>query len=182
MPFKDPDKAREANRLSYAKHKESRKAQLTEERRQAKIKYMAEWRESNRERHREGSKDWYRRNREDILKRQKAAMDLSKFEGGPLYLSKVLRNRLYIAIKRGYKSGSAVQDLGCSIEEFKAHIEKQFHSGMTWANHGMWHLDHIKPLASFDLSDREQFLQACHYTNYQPLLAFENLQKGKREI
>lgn len=49
---------------------------------------------------------------------------------------------------------------------------------MSWDNWGEWHLDHIQPLASFDLTDREQFLQATNYTNYQPLWALENIRKG----
>ncbi len=55
---------------------------------------------------------------------------------------------------------------------------------MTWDNYGLygWHIDHIKPLASFDLTDREQFLEACHYTNLQPLWAEENLSKGNKII
>jgi hypothetical protein len=48
---------------------------------------------------------------------------------------------------------------------------------MTWDNWTTdgWHIDHIKPLASsFDLTDRKQFLEACHYTNLQPLWAKDN--------
>lgn len=93
-----------------------------------------------------------------------------------------LRIRLHGAIKNGYKSGSAVRDLGCTIPELKIHLEKQFQPGMTWSNwsrHG-WHIDHIMPLSYFNLTDRKQFLQACHYTNLQPLWATENLQKSAR--
>ena len=51
---------------------------------------------------------------------------------------------------------------------------------MNWKNYGFrgWHIDHIKPLSSFDLSDRNQLLEACHYTNLQPLWWYENLSKG----
>jgi hypothetical protein len=48
---------------------------------------------------------------------------------------------------------------------------------MSWDNYGKWHLDHIIPLSSFDLTNREQFLKAAHYTNYQPLWAHENFMK-----
>ena len=84
------------------------------------------------------------------------------------------------AIKSNQKAGSAVRDLGCSIKEFKACIESKFQHGMTWDNHGFhgWHLDHIIPLSKFDLTDREEFLKACHYTNIQPLWAYDNLSKG----
>lgn len=95
-----------------------------------------------------------------------------------LRLGNNLRNRLNMAIKSKVRVGSAVRDLGCSIAEFRSHIAKQFTKGMTWSNHGEWHLDHKRPLASFDLANRAQLLQACHYTNYQPLWAKDNLAKG----
>ena len=62
------------------------------------------------------------------------------------------------------------------------YIEKQFRPGMSWANWGnrTWHLDHKKPLDSFDLTDEIQFQAACHFSNYQPLWATENLQKHNK--
>lgn len=83
---------------------------------------------------------------------------------------------------KSLRAGSAVRDLGCSIAALKAHLEAQFKPGMTWENHAIdgWHIDHIVPLASFDLTNREQFLKAAHYTNLQPLWAKENLSKGDR--
>ena len=93
-----------------------------------------------------------------------------------------LRSRLNKAIKGNYKSGSAVFDLGCSIDEFKVYMESKFQLGMSWGNWGRktWHIDHIKPLASFDLSDRDELLNACHYTNLQPLWAKDNMMKSDR--
>ena len=92
-----------------------------------------------------------------------------------------LRGRLRQALRGGFRVGSAVRDLGCTIEELKKHLESRFRPGMTWENWSPtgWHIDHIKPLASFDLTDRAQFLQACHYTNLQPLWAAENLRKDR---
>jgi hypothetical protein len=51
---------------------------------------------------------------------------------------------------------------------------------MTWDNYGERHVDHIRPLSSFDLTVREEFLQACHFTNLQPLWAEENISKGAK--
>lgn len=101
-------------------------------------------------------------------------------------LADLLRTRIRSAIKNNQKAGSAVSDLGCSIQEAKQYLESKFYhhpitgERMTWDNRGLygWHIDHIIPLISFDLSDREQFLKACHYTNLQPLWSEDNLSKG----
>ena len=95
-------------------------------------------------------------------------------------LAYYLRVRLNKALKGNYKSGSAVRDLGCSVEELKIYLESLFRDGMNWGNHGEWHIDHKKPLDSFDLTDRTQLLEACHYTNLQPLWAKDNLKKGNK--
>lgn len=99
-----------------------------------------------------------------------------------------LRTRLRSALKGNYKSGSAVEDLGCTIEELKQMLEKDFYPNpktgekMTWDNYGKfgWHIDHIIPLSSFDLTNRFQLLEACHYGNLQPKWWFENLEKGSK--
>jgi hypothetical protein len=93
-----------------------------------------------------------------------------------------LRSRLRLAVFNGQKSGSAVRDLGCSIEFFKVYIAMRFEADMSWENYGKWHLDHIKPLVLFDLTDRAQFLEACHYTNYQPLWGIDNISKGIKYV
>ena len=93
-----------------------------------------------------------------------------------------LRVRLNGVIRGKNKVGSAVRDLGCSVLEFQAYLESLFQPGMTWKNHGKygWHIDHKIPLSSFDLTNRSQFLQACHFSNLQPLWAVDNLKKCNR--
>ena len=104
------------------------------------------------------------------------------------HISTNLRSRLYQAVKGGYKSGSAVRDLGCSIPYLKGYLGGRFYTRatgevMSWKVYGFygWHIDHIKPLASFDLIDRVQLLEACNYINLQPLWSEDNLSKGDRE-
>lgn len=94
-----------------------------------------------------------------------------------------LRGRLNQAIKKSYKGGSAVRDLGCSIEEFKVYLECRFQPGMSWDNYGAggWHIDHIVPLCRFDLSSSMELKKACNYTNLQPLWANDNLEKRKTD-
>ena len=71
---------------------------------------------------------------------------------------------------------------GCKIDFLMGYLESKFTSGMTWKNHKLygWHIDHIIPLSSFDLTDRDQYLKACHYTNLQPLWAVDNIRKGNK--
>lgn len=87
-----------------------------------------------------------------------------------------------MAIRSNAKSGSAVRDLGCSIANLKLYLESKFTEGMSWDNYGRsgWHIDHIVPLSHYDLTDREQLLKACHFTNLQPLWAKDNYRKGAR--
>jgi hypothetical protein len=67
--------------------------------------------------------------------------------------------------------------IGCNIEQLKQHLQNQFKLGMSWDNHGKWHIDHIRPCASFDLSKPEEQRKCFHYTNLQPLWAEENISK-----
>ena len=118
---------------------------------------------------------------------EKAAYDTAyskmRREFDPAYkLTKNMRSRLHMAIKGNFKSGSAVRDLGCTIEEFKTYLEAKFLPDMTWDNWSKtgWHIDHVIPFASIDVTDREQLLPILHYTNLQPLWASDNLKKGAK--
>jgi hypothetical protein len=94
-----------------------------------------------------------------------------------------LRTRLNRAIKINQKKGSAIKDLGCSIEFLKQYIESKFYGKMTWKNWGeVWELDHIKALFKFDLMDRKQFLKAVNYKNLQPLTIKAHRIKTNREM
>lgn len=76
------------------------------------------------------------------------------------------------------KSTRTMELTGCSIQELRTHLESKFEEGMTWENHGEWHIDHIRPCASFDLLNVEDQRQCFHWTNLQPLWALDNLRKS----
>lgn len=82
--------------------------------------------------------------------------------------------------KKRKKHGEALRLLGCTIREFKAHLESKFTEGMSWENRGKWHLDHVAPLSSFNLTKLEDRQKAFHWSNYQPLWAKDNLSKGAK--
>ena len=97
-----------------------------------------------------------------------------------------LRNKLNQVLKNNSKHKSALELLGCTVEELKTHLQSQFVEGMTWDNHGtgfygkkQWHIDHIKPCIKFDLSKKSEQIKCFHYTNLQPLWAKDNLSKGR---
>jgi hypothetical protein len=79
------------------------------------------------------------------------------------------------------KSKHSIEYLGCNIEEFKEHIENQFVEGMTWENHGEWHIDHIIPI-KYEKPSLEEVIERLHWKNTQPLWATDNIAKGNRFI
>ena len=98
-----------------------------------------------------------------------------------------IRGRIRDALRGCRKPESVTKSLGCSIEELKVYLASMFYERntgevMTFRNYGYrgWHLDHVFPLASFDLTNKEEFLKAAHYTNLQPLWAEDNYAKGSK--
>ncbi len=70
--------------------------------------------------------------------------------------------------------------IGCSLDQLKVHIEKQFEEGMSWDNYGFygWHIDHIIPCVKFDLSKEEHQKECFNFKNLKPLWMKDNLAKG----
>jgi len=97
-------------------------------------------------------------------------------------IQKALMRRMYCAIKQQHsKKYQDTKTLtGCSVEYLKQHLESQFTEGMSWDNYGKFHIDHILPCASFDLSKPSEQKKCFHYTNLQPLWAADNLSKGAK--
>lgn len=98
-------------------------------------------------------------------------------------LSVNLRGRIHKALKwAGINKSEATKGLiGCPVVWLEAWIESQFKPGMTWENYGpVWHIDHIKPCASFNLADPEQQKICFHWSNQQPLFARDNISKGAK--
>lgn len=146
--------------------------------RKSKLKSYYNNHEKSKERARK-----YKRNNQEKLKTQNRIYANNKYHNDLNYrLVRLLRGRITKAIKRNSKYSTSLKLLGCSIEELKFHLEKQFTKGMSWENYGKWHIDHIKPCASFNLSLEAEQKICFHFTNLQPLWAKDNIRKSNKII
>jgi len=100
-------------------------------------------------------------------------------------MKETIRSRIYLCLKRNkiIKSQTLINLLGTNnMDLVWSHLKKQFKRGMTQKNHGKWHIDHIRPISSFNLHDPLQQRQCFHYKNMQPLWATDNLKKGNNYV
>ena len=165
------------------KIKEYQKAYY-EQNREKKKEYGKAYREQNREKKKEYHKAYRKQNRSKIriYQRNRFKTDIN------FKLGQNLRHRLRNALKGKSKSQNTLKLLGCSVDFVKKHLESQFQPGMSWDNYGnpngdhseCWHVDHIAPCSSFNLSDPEQQKKCFHYSNLQPLWAKDNLSKNAK--
>lgn len=174
--LKNKEKRSIYNKLYDLKNKEKRKKQ------------RLEWYYKNKELAKETNKKWRIKNKRKILDYNSCYFKIQRKINIQFKISSNLRTRVNDALKGKIKSQRTLELLGCSIEYLKKYLELQFKPGMSWDNYGQgfndkgmqeWHIDHIKPCASFDLSKPEEQKKCFHYTNLQPLWAKENQIKNK---
>ena len=140
--------------------------------------FMKGYYQANKETIDAARRAYYRANRKEH-NRNRTERRNRRYHSDPAYRILLLcRSRVRLALAGRDKAASTRGLIGCDIEHLKFHIESQFTNGMTWENQGEWHLDHIQPCASFDLTDPEQQKVCFHYTNLQPLWAEDNLKKS----
>lgn len=97
----------------------------------------------------------------------------------------LLRSRINGAIKKckGNKAFKSMELIGCTLDELRTHLEKQFTSEMNWKNHGkVWEIDHIKQVKDFDLTNPEEQKKCFHYTNLRPLNWLKNRKEQNRIV
>jgi hypothetical protein len=183
-----PEKRRESIRKYEAKQKEKRKLLnpnlITPKKLPKTIdpEILAKRVANNKAKKREYDKI-YRSKNLTKLNANNLAYTLKRIKVDPLFRAKAaIRAAVRNGIKHaGYiKKSKTTQILGCSLQEAKLHIEKQFKPGMNWLNHSLhgWHIDHIIPMAS--ATTEEEVIKLNHYTNLQPLWASENIKKSNK--
>jgi hypothetical protein len=126
------------------------------------------------------SREYYKKNRETRINFSKKYIKERRKIDINFNLRFILRSRITKCIKN--KKNTTMQLLGADIKTVRKHLESQFKEGMSWDNHSFtgWHIDHIIPISSFDLTDLEQQKKCFHYTNLQPLWAKDNFSKGSK--
>lgn len=148
------------------------------ERREARLKAMAKWlaKPGNLEIKRKAYHTWVASPEGRKVRREISTRNRQTINGT---ISNRIWARIAVALKVGFtKSADTLSLIGCSISDFKKHIESQFQSGMSWDNFAAWEIDHRVPLASFNLSDPEQQKLAFNYHNCQPMWVKPNRQKS----
>ncbi len=83
------------------------------------------------------------------------------------YVSNYIRDCL-----KSKKGGRSYKNfVSYSIDDLINHLESRFTKGMTWENHGEWHIDHIIPVSNFDFTDEKNIIICWSLENLQPLWA-----------
>lgn len=120
------------------------------------------------------SNQWQKENKDKVAEYKRKYR-----KENPIFrLKENIRTRINLSLKGKNKGISTAKLLGCSIDDYKLYLERQFDNNMTWENYGTyWEIDHIQELYKFDLTDKIQQKQAFHFTNTQPLSIQENRQK-----
>ena len=152
----------------YSRQRETKLA-YQKEQRLNKPEYMKNYRINKKKRIRQVTNAW---------KKHKLKTDLN------FKLKQNIKTRIISVLKGTSKSENTAKLLGCSIDKFIMYLEAQFWKDerIDWITYGPrgWHLDHIRPCASFDLTDPEQQKICFHYTNMQPLWWKDNIAKADK--
>ncbi len=145
-------------------------------------KYYGQYYLKNYDKMRTNGKTYYEQNKKELNNIQHLRKKQKRLDDPTFRLEENLRCRMTGAImkQKGEKSLTTKQLLSAPISIVRDHLEQQFKPNMTWNNHGItgWHIDHIIPCSSFDLTKEEEQKKCFHYTNLQPLWFDENLAKG----
>ena len=121
------------------------------------------------------NKDWWRKYEREYRYSRRQEDMFFKIKGN-------ISSRLSDLIQNRGLGQRTVELLGCDKDTFLNHLESQFTEGMTWENYGLkgWHVDHIIPISSYDLTNEDEVKKSCHYSNLQPLWWQDNLEKGNK--
>jgi hypothetical protein len=159
------------------------------------------WRDSNKEYMTNKSKIWYEQNKEhrkeylkeyreknvDKIREIKRTYEKTRKHNDPLYkLISNFRTAVYQVLKENNvdKNGHYFEILKYTPDELIIHLEEKFTDEMSWDNYGIWHVDHIRPISSFNIQEigDESFMECWSLKNLQPLWGDENIRKSNKMV
>ena len=171
--YADPEK-RTQKIEKMCKYNKTRRSDETSNEREYRLSSQRRWYEDHKEDQSEYRKEYMK----DKTNRAWALRKLPRYKIA--FRCRVqLRNALCNTKK--YLKSHTKELLGVSSwEEAKNYIEARFVDGMSWDNMDLWHIDHIKPISSFNLEDPTQLAECFNIKNLQPLWAIDNIKKGDK--
>jgi membrane-associated HD superfamily phosphohydrolase len=165
-------------KVADKKYREKNKKRLDE--------YTKNWYEENKEHRKQYLKE-YREKNIDKIREVKRTYEKHRKDTDPIYkLISNFRTAIYQVLKESNveKNGHYFEILGYTPEELINHLEKQFKDGMTWDNYGDFHIDHIIPISSFNIQEigDEEFMKCWSLSNLQPMWGEENIRKSNKVL
>jgi hypothetical protein len=138
---------------------------------------LARRKELYHQKHKQYKAQYYQENKDAIN-------DVSRIRHAQLYVNSIefrnitlFRRRINAALQ-GTKSKFIHNLTGLPLHTFKYYLESHFEPGMSWDNRKEWHIDHIVPVSSFDITQLADIKKCYHYTNLRPMWANDNLHKA----
>ena len=172
MKFKGGKKA--SDKRNYEKHKEK------------KLNYHKKWYEENKKKWNVYIKE-YREKNVDKIREIKRTYEKTRKHNDPIYkLISNFRTAVYQVLKENNvdKNGHYFEILKYTPDELIIHLEEKFTDEMSWDNYGIWHVDHIRPISSFNIQEigDESFMECWSLNNLQPLWGDENIRKSNKTV
>jgi hypothetical protein len=180
----NPEAARAAERRYRERHPDRvKKVQQAYNQSNAGRARLEKWQKANVE-----ARTAYKRQWRDAHPDAERASYVRRYQDETTRIGIILRNGLRQALKwqktpKDWRPDAKIGALvGCSRSALVAHLESQFLPGMSWTNYGRkgWHVDHIRPCCTFDLTQHEQVLACFNFRNLRPLWETEHLRRSKR--
>ena len=179
---------REAHKEAHKEENKAYQKEYREAHKEENKAYQKEYREVHKEENKAYQKQYYEEHKEErkaYRKMHGAEYARERKRIDPAFkLAENMRVRVNSALRcqNTSKNQRTMELVGCTPEFLRSHLESLFTEGMTWDNYGVkgWHVDHILPCASFDLTKEEDQKKCFHYTNLQPLWWFDNLKKSDK--
>lgn len=179
--YRNIDKRREYQKRYREENIETVKERRRRDYRENRDRYIDQagrWARNNRDRTAAANQAYYLRNKAEINRKQVEAQKKKYHDPRhkPAFIARSLIARM---IRLGHnKKSKTEKELGYTFYQFRSHIERQFEPGMSWSNHGDWHVDHIIPVAEFMRNGVTCPKKINALRNLRPLWAEDNMKKG----